>query len=304
MKNHVASGFPIVIGAIVDDAFVRLAQRVYRTRGGAQLGGRAIVIVGYDDAQSAFKLINSWGKSWGTAGYGYVGYPALKSMVREAYVVHDIVTFAIAGRDNRTTAAPDGLHTGAQLRARLRTSRLVRADPYGVNALLNGAPCNGRPNAAEYEFFVVSGGLYRMSAEYASAEARPLNIILNGSVLMTDAWRNPRVAGRRLSAVDPARSCYFGDGPYPRFGVHAQTCALIYAALRSSLWNTNERDCCSHLGPPSSPAFGIVSRPWAMRSGQDRCAHGRRHQRLTSAAMAGRSWTRSVPAPCRRKTAG
>ncbi len=190
LNNHVASGFPIVIGAIVDDAFVRLSQGVYRTRGGTQLGGHAMVIVGYDDAQSAFKLINSWGKSWGTAGYGYVGYPALKSMVREAYVVQDIVTSpvpaVITGPPQRQP-----VFIPASNFVRGFNVAVGQCGPYGVNVLLNGAPCNGRPNAAEYEFFVVSGGLYRMSAEYASAEARPLKIILNGSVVMTDAMAQP-----------------------------------------------------------------------------------------------------------------
>ncbi len=35
-------------------------------------GGHAMVIVGYDDKQGAFKLLNSWGEVWGDQGYGWV----------------------------------------------------------------------------------------------------------------------------------------------------------------------------------------------------------------------------------------
>ncbi|MDE2232878.1 MAG: C1 family peptidase [Patescibacteria group bacterium] len=38
------------------------------------LGGHAIVLVGYDDANSVFMFRNSWGESWGDHGYGYIPY--------------------------------------------------------------------------------------------------------------------------------------------------------------------------------------------------------------------------------------
>ena len=33
-----------------------------------------MVLVGYDDSQNAFKLINSWGTEWGEEGYAWVDY--------------------------------------------------------------------------------------------------------------------------------------------------------------------------------------------------------------------------------------
>jgi C1A family cysteine protease len=50
------------------------------------VGGHAVVVVGYDDAKKiqntgggpkttgAFRIRNSWGKSWGDAGYGWLPY--------------------------------------------------------------------------------------------------------------------------------------------------------------------------------------------------------------------------------------
>jgi C1A family cysteine protease len=39
-----------------------------------ELGGHAIVIVGYDDSMKAFKIRNSWGPTWGVQGYGWLPY--------------------------------------------------------------------------------------------------------------------------------------------------------------------------------------------------------------------------------------
>ena len=36
--------------------------------------GHAVLIVGYDNEMSAFKIVNSWGTSWGNEGYGWVSY--------------------------------------------------------------------------------------------------------------------------------------------------------------------------------------------------------------------------------------
>ena len=38
------------------------------------LGGHAVMLVGYDDSQTAFIVRNSWGSSWGQAGYFTLPY--------------------------------------------------------------------------------------------------------------------------------------------------------------------------------------------------------------------------------------
>ncbi|NKB33132.1 MAG: hypothetical protein GKR91_08545 [Pseudomonadales bacterium] len=42
--------------------------------GGAQRGGHAMLVVGYDDVKRQFKVQNSWDKTWGDRGYGYIPY--------------------------------------------------------------------------------------------------------------------------------------------------------------------------------------------------------------------------------------
>jgi hypothetical protein len=47
-----------------------------------------MVIVGYDDKRSAFRIINSWGQTWGEGGYGWVDYSAMTERGREYYVMN------------------------------------------------------------------------------------------------------------------------------------------------------------------------------------------------------------------------
>jgi hypothetical protein len=37
-------------------------------------GSHAVALIGYDDERQAFKLVNSWGSSWGSSGYGWLAY--------------------------------------------------------------------------------------------------------------------------------------------------------------------------------------------------------------------------------------
>ena len=36
--------------------------------------GHAILIVDYDDALNAFKIVSSWGINWGNEGYAWIRY--------------------------------------------------------------------------------------------------------------------------------------------------------------------------------------------------------------------------------------
>jgi hypothetical protein len=92
VKSHIASGFPVVIGMMVDEGFQRLRGNfIYSGPSGMEKGGHAMVVVGYDDSRQAFKVLNSWGREWGENGYGWISYSAFKRRVREAYSAQDIV---------------------------------------------------------------------------------------------------------------------------------------------------------------------------------------------------------------------
>lgn len=57
----------------------------------------AFIIVGYndqfvsDDGLGAFKVMNSWGREWGNAGFSYLSYKAYAANLLEGYVFTDLV---------------------------------------------------------------------------------------------------------------------------------------------------------------------------------------------------------------------
>ena len=82
LKGCLASGFPFVFGFVVYESFE--SQQVAQTgeaqlpqAGEQQLGGHAVLAVGYDESQQRFLVRNSWGPGWGMGGYFTLPYPYL-----------------------------------------------------------------------------------------------------------------------------------------------------------------------------------------------------------------------------------
>lgn len=82
MKGCLASGYPYVVGFTVYDSFESIAVahsgHAPMPQPGEQVaGGHAVVAVGYDDSNQWFIVRNSWGASWGMAGYFTLPYQYL-----------------------------------------------------------------------------------------------------------------------------------------------------------------------------------------------------------------------------------
>jgi hypothetical protein len=87
MKSQLAKGDPIIIGMSVDTTFDQVrGSDVYAGRQ-AQSYPHAMTIVGYDERKQGFKVINSWGTSWGDGGFGWIAYEAFLRDGKEAYVM-------------------------------------------------------------------------------------------------------------------------------------------------------------------------------------------------------------------------
>lgn len=92
VKSQLSSNFPIVILMPIDTGFSNLRyNEIYNGPNGQNEGFHAMVVVGYDDSRSAYKLLNSWGTNWGTNGYAWISYSAFRNLVTEAYTAQDIV---------------------------------------------------------------------------------------------------------------------------------------------------------------------------------------------------------------------
>lgn len=83
MRGCLAEGYPFVIGFTVYTSFK--SQQVTQTgvlnlpdtNAERVLGGHAVLIVGYDDSSSRFRVRNSWGPDWGQHGYFTMPYEYL-----------------------------------------------------------------------------------------------------------------------------------------------------------------------------------------------------------------------------------
>jgi C1A family cysteine protease len=79
LRACLASGSPVVFGFTVYESFESSAVEAtgivpLPTSDETRLGGHAVLAVGYDDTQRTFLVRNSWGASWGQAGYCTMPY--------------------------------------------------------------------------------------------------------------------------------------------------------------------------------------------------------------------------------------
>lgn len=79
LQRCLANGNLILFGMIVFDSMMgstvgangHVPDPGYNDR---QVGGHALLCVGYDNRTRLYKFKNSWGRSWGDSGYGYISY--------------------------------------------------------------------------------------------------------------------------------------------------------------------------------------------------------------------------------------
>jgi hypothetical protein len=103
VKAQLASGFPVMILIPVDKTFMDAKPGdIWHEFVGDDLGGHAIVAVGYDNDKHAFKIINSWSKYWGDDGYGWIDYDFFPQIVWEGYVATDAKNTPVTVVNNDT----------------------------------------------------------------------------------------------------------------------------------------------------------------------------------------------------------
>ncbi len=82
MRQALAGGDPFVFGFTVYQAFesdivAQTGDAMMPEPGEKSLGGHAVLAVGYDDVKQRFIVRNSWGTTWGQAGYFTIPYAYL-----------------------------------------------------------------------------------------------------------------------------------------------------------------------------------------------------------------------------------
>jgi len=82
---------PIGVGVFVEMFYTGLDGIVkYPSNPDQCYGGHAICLVGWNPETKMFKFKNSWGTSWGQAGYGYLTYDYIKDFCWDAWMIKDL----------------------------------------------------------------------------------------------------------------------------------------------------------------------------------------------------------------------
>jgi C1A family cysteine protease len=118
-KGYLSQGRPILLGARLGDRFMSwnnasvISSDTYNDPG-MQHAYHAMVVVGYDDSKSAFRVRNSWGNDWGDKGSIWVDYNFfLKDFCFAAFVAENPSSSSInakkstSGYDLQATEAKD-----------------------------------------------------------------------------------------------------------------------------------------------------------------------------------------------------
>ena len=96
---------PVVFAMPAADDFMAFTGPGIYTHASAESSNwHAMALVGYDEDRQAFRAINSWGSTWGDAGYAWIGYDTFKRLAGEAYALQSAVDAAAkpVGEDNLT----------------------------------------------------------------------------------------------------------------------------------------------------------------------------------------------------------
>ena len=64
-----SSGCPVIFGTKVDKSYLDTTDNIVMPPSENYIGGHAEIITGYSASKRAFEIRNSWGESWGLAGY-------------------------------------------------------------------------------------------------------------------------------------------------------------------------------------------------------------------------------------------
>lgn len=81
IKAALAHYGPLPTSMQVYEDFMHYKSGVYTRTGGKRLGGHAVLLVGYNDAEEYFIVKNSWGTGWGEGGFFRIDYSQMHSLV-------------------------------------------------------------------------------------------------------------------------------------------------------------------------------------------------------------------------------
>jgi len=98
IKSALVNYGPLPTSMRVHEDFMDYKSGVYSYTSGKSIGGHAVLLVGYDDAEQCFIVKNSWGPGWGEDGFFRIDYSELRSRV-----LFGLVTVAYYPADDKSS---------------------------------------------------------------------------------------------------------------------------------------------------------------------------------------------------------
>ena len=75
IKTMIASKHAVIITITADNSFINAGPGfIWKAFSGSGTLRHTIIICGYDDAKNAYKVMNSWGITWGDGGFSWIDY--------------------------------------------------------------------------------------------------------------------------------------------------------------------------------------------------------------------------------------
>jgi hypothetical protein len=88
VKAQLARGVPVIFDMRVSEQFQQFkGSGVFDVSGVMSGGGHTMIAIGYDDSRNAFRIQNSWGRTWGEGGYAWLSYPLWARNTQVGYVI-------------------------------------------------------------------------------------------------------------------------------------------------------------------------------------------------------------------------
>ncbi|MCK4935929.1 MAG: C1 family peptidase [Elusimicrobiales bacterium] len=78
LKKALVEYGPMPTALMVYEDFMHYKSGIYSHVTGNKLGGHAVVVIGYNDAEKYFIVKNSWSEKWGDEGYFKIAYSEIK----------------------------------------------------------------------------------------------------------------------------------------------------------------------------------------------------------------------------------
>jgi hypothetical protein len=75
IKSMINSNHPVIASILADNSFVNAGPGfIWSSYSGSGSLPHALIICGFDDAKAAYKVMNSWGTTWGDSGFSWISY--------------------------------------------------------------------------------------------------------------------------------------------------------------------------------------------------------------------------------------